>query len=671
MDILDVSRHSSDKGRASSVIRVAGLLLALTLFVLVTGVARGQPPEPASPLQALSWTEQPADIDPIKIVERKQDIRRLRASLQSLPAQQDPFAAIDACVGQEMEQKEVPGAQIAIMQDGELAYERGYGVKHREEGGDIDSDTLFRVGSVTKMMTAAAVMQQVDAGNVELDAPVTDYVPHLEIAGPWPASSTTVDNLLTHTTGYPDLLNALNIDGPKNPAALSRWAVSQSETLLYADPASFWNYSNPNFSLAGLVVEEASDMFYHEYMEQQVWATAGMTRTMLLPADAIAYGNYTHGHYANVLTGEPMIVAPDAYDNVWAAPAANAFSTASDLVKWAQILMTDGGDVLSPQSAAAMQDDQVWIHITPDLFYGYGIMAEGFWGVDTRHHGGNVPGWGAYLLWVPEENFAVSVLGNTTQSMTSSTYCATAVMLGLAPPAEQPDYSTDPDTWDQYVGQYDMLQYSVSIPSGEPFPVFYPAVVSKEEDELTITFPGQPDPMDPTQTFSRPLTQLVLDTFAFDVNHDGQVDLDVTFIEDPESGEVKWLRNRQFVGAEADMPAGNTNLTARSYVDYRCDGFFQEGLDLPVRNTAVTLSFTNGARVTVPSRSLGLTNIAGFDTSGGVALSLQRPTEYQGYQLEPCPGDRARHSRLTPADFRSGYRFLQFRANVAGEAAGP
>lgn len=664
--------NSSDQPKRSvharrSIIPKIGVLIALVLFVLMTGIATAQPPSPTLPEHPFSWIGPSPDIGPVPIVEWEKELRVVRDFLQTLPDQQDPFEAIDACVQQEMEQKDVPGAAIAIAQDDEIVYERGYGVKHREEGGAVDKDTLFRIGSITKMMTAAAVMQQVEQGRVDLNAPVTRYASEFEVAGPWTASQMTVWNLLTHSTGFPDRLYLPDIDGPATPAALSNWADTQSEVQLYAPPSSFWNYSNPNFTLAGLVVQRASDMLYHEYMAKKVWARAGMTRTMLLPAEALAYDNYTYGHYPDPFTGEPVIDAPDAYDNWWAAPAGYAFSTPGDLVRWAQLLMDGGGDVLAPESAAAMQDEQIWMHYTPEQSYGYGVFTDVLSGVEIRHHGGNIPGWGAMMLWVPERDFAVSVLGNTTLSMNSSTVCATVTMLGLEQ-QEPPDYSTDPDTWDRYTGTYHVLDYFSTM---DPAGFQYEAVVTKADNTLRLAFPTMPDPLHPTVPFSRTLEQAVLDTFLLDFDLDGQGDLDVTFIEDPEaSDQTKWMRTRVFVGTKAAVPQGTDNLTARAFIDYRCDGFFQSGLDIPLRDAIVTLSFPNGARITRQVRSLGLVNFSGFDALDGVAVSIDLPESYKGYGVDRCPNSST-NVRLQSNDFRLRHAFVEFRAEISGEVAGP
>jgi CubicO group peptidase (beta-lactamase class C family) len=109
----------------------------------------------------------------------------------------DLAAAVDACVTADMAATDTPGAAAAVMVDGVLAYERGYGVRRRGSSNPVDADTVFRIGSVTKMMTAAALLQQVEAGRVSLDDLVTEYVPELELAGPWPPELITVRHLLS------------------------------------------------------------------------------------------------------------------------------------------------------------------------------------------------------------------------------------------------------------------------------------------------------------------------------------------------------------------------------------------------------------------------------------------------------------------------------------------
>lgn len=129
----------------------------------------------------------------------------------------DPFAAIDTCVTTEMAQTETPGASIAIMRDGELVYTKGYGVKRHGTDEAIDAGTMFRIGSTTKQMVAAGVMQQVEAGKVDLQAPITGLIPELELAPPWDPAAITTEQLLTHSAGIPDRVTIADFDSDTSP----------------------------------------------------------------------------------------------------------------------------------------------------------------------------------------------------------------------------------------------------------------------------------------------------------------------------------------------------------------------------------------------------------------------------------------------------------------------
>lgn len=120
----------------------------------------------------------------------------------------------------------------------------------------------------------------------------------------------------------------------------------------------------------------------------------------------------------------------------------------------------------------------------------------------------------------------------------------------------------------------------------------------------------------------------------------------------------------------AAIPSGTDSLTARVFIDYRCDGFFKKGLDVSLPDVPVTLSFPNGSSVTRQTRPFGMVSFTGFDASGGVTVSVSLPRGFAGYSLESCPNSPA-VIELQPDDFQFRYKFVQFRARVMGEAAGP
>jgi CubicO group peptidase (beta-lactamase class C family) len=476
-----------------------------------------------------------------------------------LPAEMRPKATtttddleqvIDQCVTDAMTAADTPGASVAVIVDGELVYEYGYGVKRRGGAAAVNAQTQFRIGSVTKMLTAAAVMQQVEAGAVFLDDRVTRHIPEAEFLGQWPAGAMTVEHLLTHATGIPDLI--FRPWGATGPDALADWALSLDEVGLHAPPGAFWNYSNPNFNLAGLVVERASGMDYRSYMETRVFGPAGMSRTTFDPAAVAAGGNFAYGHQPGESGGE-TIYAPDDYDNGVYAPAGYAFSTAGDLARWALLLSDGGGDVVSAGSAAAMQKIQLDMDTIPGNGYGYGIFVEPFYDLTIRQHGGNIWGWGTFLLWHPQRRFAVAVLANTFQSLPGAAYCIADAVLEPDHSAA-PEYPVDPDRWAIFEGVYDVSLRTGASPN--PYPVSAEVWIEAGGRLLLHLW-------DPNSAWDEVwiLDHAALDIFVVDIEGDGRYDLDLSFLTSGGAPErLRWMRMRPAVGSSQVAPRGGRRL---------------------------------------------------------------------------------------------------------------
>jgi len=457
---------------------------------------------------------------------------------------------VDQCVTDAMTAIDTPGASVAVIVDGELVYQHGYGVKRRGGSNQVNAQTQFRIGSVTKMLTAAAVMQQVEAGTVFLDDRLTRHVPEVDFLGHWPDEVMTVKHLLTHATGIPDL--NFFPDEATGPNALADWALSLDDVGLHAPPGAFWNYSNPNFNLAGLVVERASGMDYRPYMETRVFAAAGMGHTTFDPTAVAAGGNFAYGHQPND-PGSERIYAPDDYDNGAYAPAGYAFSTAGDLARWALLLSDGGGNVLSAESASAMQAIQQDVGTVPGNGYGYGVFVEPFYDLTIRQHGGNIWGWGTFLLWHPERRFAVAVLANTFQSLPDAAYCIADAVLEPDHSAA-PQYPLDPDRLAMFEGTYD-----VSLRAGiSPNPYPGAAEVWVENGGrllLHLWIPNTPW----SEVWI--LDHSALDVFLVDIEGDGVYDLDLSFLtSDGEPERLRWMRMRPVVGNPQVVPRGGRRI---------------------------------------------------------------------------------------------------------------
>lgn len=454
-------------------------------------------------------------------------------------------ARVDACVQETMEAFDVPGAAVAVVMDGKIIYEKGYGVKHRVHGGPVDVQTLFRSGSIQKMMTAAAVLAQRDEGILDLDEPVTALIPELSFAGPYPAGEISVWNLLTHTGAVPDLaeLNCGTDDG-----TLSAWAGDLDDVFLFAPAGSFWNYTNAGYSLAGLVAERAGGLPYRRLMRERVWDPAGMHQTFFSTAEALSYGNYSYGHEMDE-NGQAAIFAPDAFECWWSAPAGDAFTTAGDLTRWALTLMEGGGSVITPESAEELQSPQVSLHQLPGQFYGYGVFVEDWEGRRVLEHGGSIPGWSSNLMWIPEEKFAVAVTGNSKAAFSITTDCVLREALGIERPT-LPDLSTDPKTWKRYQGFY-----LIRDQEGNQFP----GAVVRRGNTLRL---GVLDPETGKVEWLEG-RQMYLDTFFVDLDGDGVWTSpleEITFIETTgtQGQPAMWLRNRYYVGQRVALVRPNS-----------------------------------------------------------------------------------------------------------------
>ena len=518
-------------------VRRNGIWISVALAALIATAATAEWPDEGRPVMAKpSIASVLENLGPGPLPPRP--AAGERANLPKAATVED---AIDQCVERNMARLDAPGAAVAVILDGELLYESGYGTKRRDVDTPVDPETIFRIGSVTKQMTAAAVMQQVELGRVDLDAPVTDYIPEFEIGGRWPAERITVRHTLTHTTGFPDRVNDYVTVGDQ---ALSTWARNQGDMELHAPPGSFWNYSNPNFMLAGLVAERASGTPYRDLLKNSVWEPAGMHSTTFDPTEVVRSVNFSWGHYYDPEEDSEYIISPYDYDSWTLGPAGMAFSTVGDLVRWALLLMDGGGPILSPASAATMQYPHQWTHYTPDLFYGFGIMIEEYQGFDVRQHGGNVTGFGTYLLWVPERRFAVALLTNVSSSLSDAAYCIVDEVLEPTP-VDPPDLSTDPSTWTRYVGDYVITDYQGATME---------ATVYLDGDRL---MGATADPTVPGSIATWRAYQAFLDTFVFDSDGDGTTETDITFCSTRgRPGIVKWMRNRRAVGERQNRPRG-------------------------------------------------------------------------------------------------------------------
>lgn len=194
---------------------------------------------------------------------------------------QPDLQAIDAFLREQVKANRIPGIAVAIVQDDKIILARGYG--EAAPGAPVTPQTQFYIGSVTKSFTALAVMQLVQAGKLELDAPVVKYLPWFRVADSEASSRITIRHLLNHTSGLSEV-------GDPNVSAYTSSLEEQARLLAHVRPTapvgSKYQYYNQNYRLLGLLIEQASGQSYADYLESHILAPLDMVNTVSSPTRA-------------------------------------------------------------------------------------------------------------------------------------------------------------------------------------------------------------------------------------------------------------------------------------------------------------------------------------------------------------------------------------------------
>ncbi len=375
-----------------------------------------------------------------------------------LEAQGD-FAAVDAVARQELTQTQAPGAALAIVHDGRVIYTRAFGVADVETGEAVRPEMLFRLGSTTKMFTAAAVVLLAEQGKLDLNAPVGKHIHGLSPK----LAALTPHQLLSHTSG---ILDEAPMFGSHDDDALKREAASWTDARFVADPGQIYSYSNPGYWLAGLLAEQVGGKPFADQVASSIFAPLGMARSTFRPTMAMTYP-LAQGH--DLVNGKPQVIRPSA-NNSASWPAGSIFSNVNDLSRWMTAFvssgMLDGKQVLPAAVFSRLATPHAVIPGATSR-YGYGVQVGEWRGVDVVSHGGSRSGYGSFIRMVPSRRFGVVVLANRTGvSLTRTVDAATEAVLKLpsAPPApSRAPTPTSADDRARLPGTYSQGQRQIAV----------------------------------------------------------------------------------------------------------------------------------------------------------------------------------------------------------------
>ncbi|HRJ44403.1 MAG TPA: serine hydrolase domain-containing protein, partial [Caldilineaceae bacterium] len=330
------------------------------------------------------------------------------------------YPALESFIAAEMERWHVPGVAVGILHNGQ-EYSAGFGVTNVVHPLAVDSDTLFQIGSTTKTITATVAMRLVEAGQLELDAPIRRYLPDLRLSDESVAKRVTLRHCFTHTGGW---LGDYFDDTGDGDDALARYVERMADLPQLTPLGEIWSYNNAGFGLAGRVIEAVTGEPYEQAARRLLLNPLGMEMSFFGAADAITH-RCAVGHI--VMDAEDPAKARPEVARPWAlARNANCvgglISSAKDQLRYARFHLGDGlaesGErLLTPASMALMQSELAEA--------GSGTKAVGVsWllgeigGQKTVAHGGATKGQMSAFLFVPGGNFAVTVLTNADRGRT-------------------------------------------------------------------------------------------------------------------------------------------------------------------------------------------------------------------------------------------------------------
>ena len=310
---------------------------------------------------------------------------------------------------------EVPGAAIAVVQDGEIALAKSYGQRDLEADLPVTAASRFAICSITKSFTATAVALLHNEGRLDWTRPVRDYLPEFRLHDPVATERLTIRDLLSHQSGLPRH-DWVHFAGDRAPAEL---LGLMRHLELSRDIRAAWQYNNLCYNAVGLLIERVSGQSYQQFIRARLTDRLGMTVGFTLDeleASADAPRPYMIHEGARLPAMRLPITTP-------ASGAIN--TTVADLANWMRLHLGRGefdGERLLPAAlidelhAPRVYEGQSEFAEFGASHYGLGFQCQSYRGDRVVFHGGGWPGWGARMTLVPDFGIGVAILTNRSPS---------------------------------------------------------------------------------------------------------------------------------------------------------------------------------------------------------------------------------------------------------------
>jgi len=363
----------------------------------------------------------------------------------------DP-SVIDTYVIGQMNELKIPGVAIGIVRGDQIVYVQGYGIAD-DLGRAMTPQTPFLVASFSKSITATGIMQLVDEGKIDLDAPVQTYLPWFEVEDTEYSSQITVRHLLTQTSGFSELEgNKRNLDTNFGKDALETSIRELNEQSLNSTPGTTFEYSNTNYDVLGLLIQTVSGQSYESYIQEKIFTPLGMTNSYTSLAEART-ANITSGYY-------PFFGFPIAWENNMPysriiTPSTGLFSSAEDMSRYLVAHLNQGNyqgtSIITPKGVEELHT--LAANYSENTGYAMGWTVFPFPQADpenepptTLAHGGRWIGYQSLMVIIPDKEVGVVVMFNKSDpsrdiAMDNIGWSLTLLALGLEPlSAPDPDF---------------------------------------------------------------------------------------------------------------------------------------------------------------------------------------------------------------------------------------
>lgn len=374
-------------------------------------------------------------------------------------------ASLEERIAERMRVGRVPGLAIAVVRGDDVIFANGFGVTSIEDGGAaVTPRTLFHIGSTAKPLTGTMILRLVEAGILDLDRPIGDYVPDLRFSLAGAERVITLRMLLSHTSG---LQSTAAYAGPRDRDGLARTIHEALATRAFvAPPRTVYSYSNDGLQLAGYIAEVAAREPFDDLMQRLVFAPLDMTRTTYDPLVAMTY-SHALSHAPRPHDG--LAVEHRMADNTAGHPCGFLYSTALDLASFARLHLNAGRfgsqPLLSPASVALMHTPQVSLFTARDEGYGLTFRTERYKGIRLLRHHGLFMCYSSIFYLAPDHGVGVSILFNSIAAPVGADALAKRLFDELlALPAEETrprsfvplseEDSSHSSQWPRFAGEY-------------------------------------------------------------------------------------------------------------------------------------------------------------------------------------------------------------------------